>query len=207
MFPPHLFSNISSLWNFILQIDLTKVLSSWKTKQASTSGKHLIIRDHYLFHLYNISICFNSCFKCLGRCYKRRVKINEGNGNVLSHLWNITVEGSTSFNLRYCHKGTNLGSCWCTGISSCCQQNYCRILSLGYKTRNLERIKYSGKWARRFTCKFSRRFEWEEKEKLGHAASREITWRTEGPKKDRDCSFYHSLDGNGIVVFSESPQT
>lgn len=39
------------------------------------------------------------------------------------------------------------------------------------------------------------------KKKLGHVASREILWKTDGPKKDRGCSFYHSLESSGTPVF------
>jgi len=70
-----------------------------------------------------------------------------------------------------------------------------RIPSLCYRTGDLKRLKYSGKWARRFAWKF------EQKEKIiGHVASRETVLRTEQPDKDRGCSFYHALGGNGLLL-------
>lgn len=64
--------------------------------------------------------------------------------------------------------------------------------SFCYKTGELKRPRYSGKWFGRFVWKF------EQIKQLGHAAS----MNTEQPDKDRGCSFCQALEGNGILLIA-----
>lgn len=61
-----------------------------------------------------------------------------------------------------------------------------------YKTGELKRPRYSGKWLGRFAWKL------EQIKQLGHAAS----MRAEQPDKDRGCSFCQALEGNGILLIA-----